>query len=119
MGFTTVNPTVESNIPWHAGVYYSSSEHWMLNGSKVFHNEQKKSISSNIHSLKPGESAAIAVDDKGDLHFFYKSKHVSVIWEGLPMKPYWGFVDVFGKVSSVKVEILQSEYCTAGTIQRW
>ena len=109
--------TVESSAVTFIDHFYFSSEHWILDGSDVLHNRQKRSISPDIHSLKPGESAAISVDDKGDLHFFYKSKHVSVIWEGLPMKPYWGFVDVFGKVSSVKVEILQSEYCTAGT--RW
>ena len=81
----------------------------------MYHNGEIKGISSGIELLKPGESAAIAVDDKGDLHFFYKGKHMSVIWGGLPMKPLWGIVDVYGKTASVKVEILQSEYCTAGT----
>ena len=86
-----------------------SFEYWILDGSYMDHNGQMKIISSDIHSLKPGESAAISVDSKGDLHFFYKGKHESVVWEGLPMKPLWGFVDVYGKVASVKVELLQSE----------
>ena len=113
MGLTAVNPAfarVESSIVTYSDQFYFSSDHWILDGLDVLHNGQKKSISSDIDSLKPGESVAISVDSKGDLHFFYKGKHESVIWEGLPMKPLWGIVDVYGKVASVKVEILQREY---------
>ena len=108
MGFTTVDPAfarVESSIYSNQ----SNSGYWILDGSVVTHNGQNKSISSDIHSLKSGESAAITVDSKGDLHYFYKGKHKSVIWEGLPLKPLWGFVDVFGKARSVRVELLQGE----------
>ena len=106
IGFTTVDPafaTVESSVVSYSTTFDSSSEHWILKYSHRFHNGQ------TLESLKPGESVAIAVDSKRDLHFFYKGEHESVIWEGLPMKPLWGLVDVHGKVASVKVELLQSE----------
>ena len=81
----------------------------MLIDSSAYHNGQYNRISSNIGSLKAGETAAIKVDSKGHLHFFYKGKHQSVICEGLPIKPLWGFVDVYGKAGGVKVELLHSE----------
>lgn len=108
MGFTEENPE-KCTVPAYSEPYHSSSKHWTLKETNVYHSGQNEVQLTSISSLKAGESAAIVVDGKGDLHFFYKNKHESVVWSGLPKKPLWGFVDVYGETVSVKVDILHSE----------
>ena len=115
MGFTTVDPTfitADGKISVSSTEVYFSSEHWMLSGSAVFHNKQEKIIPSDINSLNPEESAAIAVDSKGDLHFFHKGKHESVIWNGLPKKP---LRDLFTCV--VRLAVSKWSFCKVSDIK--
>ena len=113
MGFTVVNPA-ECTVLRDAEHYLSSSKHWTIYMGEVhtrgmYHNGLQKTRLPGTNLLVRDESAAIAVDSKRDLHFFYKRKHVSVVCNDLPMKPLWGFVDVYGNAVKVKVEILHSE----------
>ena len=118
MGFTVVNPA-ECTVAEDAEFYLSSSKHWTIYMGRIprklgmHHNGLQKTGLPDTNLLVSDESAAIAVDSKRNLHFFYKDKHASVVCSELPMKQLWGFVDVYGKAEKVKVEILHSECLTS------
>ena len=85
MGFTVVNP-VECTVPKDAEHYLSIVPNiGLYMGSMackrgMHHNELQRTGLPDTNLLVRDESAAIAVDSKGDLHFFYKSKLVYFLW---------------------------------------
>ena len=115
MGFTVVNPAEFRIVPRSAESFLSNSKYWTVYmGDRrrrrgVYHNQLQKTDLPYTGYLGCDKSAAIAVDSKGDLHYFYSSSHVSVVCKYLPMEPLWGFVDVYGNAVKVRVEILHSE----------
>ena len=47
------------------------------------------------------------VTQTGELHFFVDGKHVGKGWSGVPVdKPLWGIVDVYGKCSKIRAQVL-------------
>lgn len=117
VGFTIVDPAECATIPADAQSLLESSYHWTvygkysntLNDCLTFYNGGFVKTLPMCGPQK-GDTMAIGIDDKGNLHYFYKGKYMQAICSGIPTdKPLWGYVDLYGRDAEARVEILHSE----------
>lgn len=84
----------------------SSPCHWLLWGASIRHKKKRRRF-HDLTVLQVGQTVGCLVTQTGELHFFVDGSHVGCGWSGLPVdKPLWGIVDVYGKCSKIKADIL-------------
>lgn len=84
----------------------SSPCHWILWGASIRHKKKRRRF-HDLTLLQVGQTVGCLVTQTGELHFFVDGSHVGCGWSGLPVdKPLWGIVDVYGKCSKIKADIL-------------
>ena len=114
IGFTTISPSEYNIIPSSAvsRPLETSPCHWLLWGSTLRHKKKRKQF-QDLTLLQEGQTAGCLVTQTGELHFFVDGRHVGRGWAGLPMdKPLWGVVDVYGKCSKIKAQVLSDGMCS-------
>ena len=92
---------------------------WIVGYQSIYHNTQGRSGRGRmipglprLIGLTPGQSVGVAVTHKGELHIFFNGKHLGQIANNIPIDtPIWGVVDMYGRCTKIKSEILSGESC--------
>ena len=101
---TTRRPEAHDPVPSNL---IDSAEHWMLDGSILYHNKQRNPIGPdfNLYDIVVGQSAGFVVTKDGELRFQVNGKE-GVGWTGLPTdKPLWGIFDAYGRAKKIRLSV--------------
>ena len=97
------------SIPSDALEWNDHSDYWILIGSSIYHNDQKRDLKVNLKSLRVGQTVGCMVSREGELHVYIDGVDKSVVWTGLPThKPFWGWADV--SASTKKIQLVSGEW---------
>ena len=103
LGFTLCCP---DDIPISSGApnFYDSSDYWFLSLDTVHHSCKERNINLSLHLLRVGQTVGCLVNTAGELHYYVDGEDRGVGWEGMPQdRPLWGFVDLYGWVTKIKL----------------
>ena len=92
--------------------FAASPNEWILKGSSLLHDSSASKFPNlpSLNDISHGESAGLLITATGDLHIYYNGKSVQRVATGLPVnQQLWGIVDVHGKVTMVKSEMLSGK----------
>ena len=90
----------------------AESDEWYYRDQSLYHNRKRtdfRHLPSTNH-LKTGERVAIQITDTGKMNIFFNGKFAETIASDLPTDTHlYGAVDVFGRCSKIKSELLSGE----------
>ena len=95
--------------------FAASPNEWILKGSSLLHNSSASKFPNlpSLNDISHRESAGLLlITATRDLHIYvyYNRKSVQRVATGLPVnQQLWGIVDVHGKVTMVKSEMLSGK----------
>ena len=91
-------------IPSHALEWPDHSDYWILDGSIVYHNSERRNLKVNLDSLREGQTVGCMVSREGELHVYSDDVDKGIVWTGLPThKPFWGVADVYGHTKKIQL----------------
>ena len=97
------------SIPSDALEWNDHSDYWILIGSSIYHNDQKRDLKVNLKSLREGQTVGCMVSREGELHVYIDGVDNGIVWTGLPThKPFWGWADV--SASTKKIQLVSGEW---------
>ena len=109
---TTLPDTVPHGLPTGD----SSSHEWCYNGYTLYHNQSCTDYPPlpSVHYSKVG----LLISTNGQLHLFLDGQHAAKLAIGLPIHKFlFGAVDVYGRCTKIKSEILSGEWIVCLQIQ--
>ena len=89
-----------------------SNNEWYYEGNTVYHNHSSTKYSHlpRVRDLKVGNKIGLLLLPNGKLYLFIDGKHSAEVATGLPIhKSLFGAVDVYGRCTKIKSEILSGE----------
>ena len=99
----TIDPVTMSSLDLR-----KSEDYWLLWGSAVCHDRNKKTLSISTRSLKKGNSIGCCITTGGDLEIYINKKKRAIGWHNVPVdKPLWGVVEMYGEAVTIQSEF----YC--------
>ena len=112
VGVTSALPEIVPSNLYPDWGYQASSNEWVYRGNRLLHNKTETAFPRlpSLDDLTPGESVSLLIDNRGGLHIFLNGTSSGTIATGLPInKRLWGVVDVYGKCSKIKSEMLSGK----------
>ena len=118
---TTVPDEVPDELPW----YKTSNNEWYYWGNTLYHNHSRTNYSHlpSLDDFGVGNKIGLLLLPNGELHLFLDGKNSAQLATGLPVHKFlFGAVDVIGRFTKIKSEILSGELdgvclCTCTYIQ--
>ena len=122
VGVTTTVPDV---VPRYLPTGGASNSEWYYSGNTLYHNHSSTNYYHlpSLHDFQVGNKIGLLLLPNGELHLFLDGKNSAQLATGLPVhKSLFGAVDVWGRCSKIKSEILSGELdsvclCTCTYIQ--
>ena len=108
VGVTTTVP----DVPFYLPTYSASNNEWYYCGHTLFHNHSTTGYSHlpSLHTFNIGNNVGLLLLPNGELHLFFDGKKSAQLATGLPVhKSLFGAVDVWGRCTKIKSEILSGE----------
>ena len=103
VGMTTQCPD-DIRIPGSALNWSEHSDYWILAGSNVYHNDERRKLKVNLSSLREGRTVGCMVSREGELHVYIDGVDKGIEWTGLPThEPFWGVADVRGCTNKIQL----------------
>ena len=106
-----VTATLPHSVPYELPTTYAGSDEWYYYSNSLYHN-QSSTMFPNIplRKLSIHHSVGLQISANGQFHLFIDGKHMDCIATDLPVnKPLWGAVDVCGRCTKIKSEMLSGE----------
>ena len=92
------------SIPSDAVECINHSDYWILLGSNIYHNDERRELKVNLSSLREGQTVGCMVSREGELHVYIDGVDNGIVWTGLPThKPFWGVADVYGRTKRIQL----------------
>ena len=94
------------SIPRYAVVpeWNHHSDYWILWGSIVYHNSERRQLKVNLNSLREGRTVGCMVSREGELHVYIDGVDKGIVWTGLPThKPFWGVADAIDRTKKIQL----------------
>ena len=108
-----VTAALPDRVPYSLVPYSGAgSDEWYYEGQSLHHNRKQTGFPHlpSTHDLKTGERVAIQITDTGKMTIFFNGKFAETIASGLPTDTHlYGAVDVLGRCSKIKSELLSGE----------
>ena len=107
-----VTTTVPYEVPDYLPYDGASNNEWYYRGNTLYHNHSSTNYSHlpNLDGFKVKNKIGLLLLPNGEFHLFFDGKHSAKVATGLPVdKLLFGAVDVIGKCTKVKSEILSGE----------
>ena len=120
-----VTTTVPDEVPYYLPDYGASNNEWYYWGNTLYHNHSHTNYSHlpSLDDFEVGNKIGLLLLPNGELHLFLDGKNSAQLATGLPVhKSLFGVVDVIGRCTKIKSEILSGELdgvclCTCTYIQ--
>ena len=115
MGFSQavgVTTAVPDEVPHELPTDDTSNHEWYYDGNTHYHNHSSTDYSHlpSLHDFKVGNKVGLQLLPNGELHLFLDGKNCDLLATALPVrKSLFGAVDVYGRCSKIKSEILSGE----------
>ena len=109
VGVTTTVPDV---VPHTLPTGGASNNEWYYWGNHLYHNHSSTNYSHlpSLHNFQVGNKVGLLLLPNGELHLFLDGKNSAQLATGLPVhKSLLGAVDVLGRCTKIKSEILSGE----------
>ena len=108
VGVTTTLPNeVPSYLPWRD----SGPHEWNYMLSSLYHNGRAISTDlPDLEHLKHHQTVGLLLTSDGQLHVYHDGRHTKKVATNLPVNHHlWGAVDVNGRCTKIKSELLSGE----------
>ena len=120
-----VTTTLPDGVPYNLHIDGASNNEWYYRGNTLSHNHSSTKYSHlpSLDDFKPGNKIGLLLLPNGELNLFLDGKNSAQLATGLPVhKSLFGVVDVYGRYSKIKSEILSGKLdgvylCTRTYIQ--
>ena len=102
--------TLPDNVP--SGLYDAGPDQWHYSGLSLYHNREKTRFPDlpPLNELKTQQRVGIQIIENGELNIFLDGNYTKTVATGLPVhQAIFGVVDVYGKCTKIKSEILSGE----------
>ena len=106
-----VNTTIPNPVPPYLQSSDSGPHEWNYIGSSLWHNGEEISTGlPYLVDLKPHQTVGLLLTSDGQLHVYHDGRHTKKVATDLPINHHlWGVVDVCGKCTKIKSELLSGE----------
>lgn len=106
-----VTTTVPDEVP-SSPIIDASSNEWYYFGNTFYHNYSTTDYSHlpSLRNFKFGNKIGLLLQPNGELHLYLDEKHSAKVATRLPVhKSLFGVVNVYGRCTKIKSEILSGE----------
>ena len=110
VGVTTSLP---DSVPDSLPTYGAGGHEWNYDNRSLYHNGSSSEFPHlpSLHDVTINQSVGLLVTTNGQLHLYLDGRHIQEVATELPInKPLWGAVDVYGKCTKIKSEMLSGEF---------
>ena len=107
-----VTATLPHSVPLYLPLRGAGSDEWHYWGKSLYHNKSSTKFPNipSLNDLSIRQSVGLQISTNGKFHLFINGKHMDCVATGLPVnKPLWGAVDVRGRCTKIKSEMLSGE----------
>ena len=107
-----VTATLPHSMPHYLPTTAAGSDEWYYNDNSLYHNRSYTEFPNipSLNNLSIHESVGLQISTNGELIMFIDEQHMQCIATGVPVnKPLWGAVDVCGRCTKIKSEMLSGE----------
>ena len=107
-----VTTTLPDSVPHELPLSDAGGHEWNYVFRSLYHNGSHSGFPHlpSLHYLTANQSVGLLVTTNGQLHLYLDGRHVQEVATGLPVNiPLWGAVDVYGRYTKIKSEILSGE----------
>ena len=92
------------SIPRNALAWRDHSDYWILWGTAVNHNGERRGLKVYLSSLREGQTVGCMVSREGELHVYIDGVDKGIVWTGLPThKPFWGVTDFLERTKKIQL----------------
>ena len=107
-----VTATLPHSVPRYLPTNEAGSDEWHYYGKSLYYNHSFTKFPNMpaLNDLSIRQSVGLQISTNGQLHLFIDGKHMDCVATDLPVnKPLWGAVDVCGRCTKIKSEMLSGE----------
>ena len=103
--------TLPDNVPYNLYGHVAGPDQWYYD-DQIYHNRKQIKIPDlpPLYDLRTQQRVGIQITENGDLNLFLDGNSMKTVATGLPVhQAIFGVVDVRGKCTKIKSEILSGE----------
>ena len=107
-----VTTTLPHSVPHYLPTFEAGSDERYYCDNSLYHNKSSTEFPNipSLNDLSIHQKIGLQISTNGQLHMFVNDQHMDCVATGLPVnKPLWGAVDVFGRCTEIKSEMLSGE----------
>ena len=104
--------TLPDNVPSYLYSLDAGPDQWYYFGQSLYHNRKETTFPDlpSLNELRTQQRVGIQITENGELNIFIDGKYMKTVATGLPVhQAIFGVVDVYGKYTKIKSEILSGE----------
>ena len=106
-----VTATLPNVVPSYLQGCFSERHEWNYISTSLYHNGREISTGlPHLDYLKRHQTVGVLLTSDGQLHVYHDGKHAKKVATNLSVNHHlWGAVDVYGKCTKIKSELLSGE----------